>query len=324
MPNSCFSYEIIRWNSRIDSVDELMPILIEYYGPGCTREWASYKYCDVGNPTFASVAFLGGQPVGITVAGIQKFDDRGTQILGTFSLVNYVHPDHRGKGLYTALLRNLEEQAVDSQVSFMITMPNAASGKGFMRAGYEIVGTSIETILVSNAKLPIRALQSWRSLRAFNPMAPTRISGREALARLNDARTEDGTIRSILTTPFLEHRLSPQRQNRYSVVTAKDGTDAVLMHGHRGSVRECRILATTQRSPESIRGTDLIPYVRAHYSPDIITIRSTTLAAPKLEVRGAAVTRRANPPLLVRTTSFAPPSFNSRDVRLTGIDTHTW
>lgn len=323
MTSESLNYSIIPWDSTSHSVSLLAPILAEYYGPSCTLKWCKYKFADPENPTIAALAIANGKTVGIAAAGIREFQQNSISLRGTVSIATFVSPPHRGRGLYPKLLQDLETTAASKGVSFLFALPNQLSRPAFAKAGYLRSGTSLESVTPLSARLPLRAIRSGSKAKTFTS-DPTRSQiDPHQLRMLSDANPADGLIRSALSEGFLVHRLAPNRGHSYSIATFGSSI-AILMHGKRGAIRECRVLATSNRHLDAAQFQLLRSAVRTSHGADLLTVRSSGPEHPKLSITGASIVRRAEPPVFIKSTELASEDFDPARVRLTGIDTHTW
>lgn len=317
------SYSISAWDGIVDPIDIILPILREYLGSDLSKQWLEYKLKSAASPSFAALASMDGKVVGIAASSVQPFTASGMSILGALSVVTFVHPDHRGKGLYPKLLAELAIQAEELGVAFQVALPNVGAQKSFSKAGYELVGESREQITLLGKLSAPRAILSVRHLANFAPSSSCHLDVDESRLIFETANDASPFIQSRLTSDFLRFRLSEHRNYHYTTDTFED-MSVILMHGRRGRIREARILSTAPRVLTRADQITLRTKIHNKYGADLVSERSTTIEACSLAFDAHSITRRANPPVYILTTKVAPEIFNPRSVKLTGIDTHTW
>lgn len=323
MINKSSSYKFVDWDSRDDPLRDIVPILGEYYGPTSTSAWCRYRFASPYDHTIACLVYMQGTVIGIAAARIQEFTSSGTTIVGTVSIATYVSPEHRGKGLYPKLLDRLEIIATELGAAFQVALPNELSASSFSKAGYLRVGDSRERITPTSLMFLTKGIMTRGQGTAFSPDPASPEPLLKSTTLFASANNGLPYVYSKLSSEFLIHRLSPERERSYTT-DFFDENGVILMHGRRGRLRECKILATSKRSLRPPEARALRRDIIRKYGPDLITERFTSHEPPVLTVNSYSATRRANPPLFVNTTPKAPPNFDPRAIRLTGIDTHTW
>ncbi|MGM0606680.1 MAG: GNAT family N-acetyltransferase, partial [Halobacteriota archaeon] len=120
------------------------------FGQKKSDEWFEWKYVD--NPYVDHVpmyvAELEGELVGARPFFALPIAREGWIGLALQPGDTMVHADHRGQGLFTRMTEAALETYVDSDVDLIFNFPNAKSGPGYRKMGWEVVDRIREFIRV--------------------------------------------------------------------------------------------------------------------------------------------------------------------------------
>jgi GNAT superfamily N-acetyltransferase len=114
------------------------------WGERRDEEWFRWR--------FESNPYLDGVPLFVvetdgTVVGVRPFlalrmAVGGETALGLLTVDTMVHPDHRGRGLFTTMTERSLEYYADREPAFVFNQPNAASRPGFRKLGFRELDAS--------------------------------------------------------------------------------------------------------------------------------------------------------------------------------------
>ncbi|MFC7069020.1 GNAT family N-acetyltransferase [Halobaculum lipolyticum] len=105
------------------------------------EEWFRWRFVD--NPYLDHVpmfvAETDGRVVGVRPYFAFRMRVAGEPALALSTVDTMVHPDHRGRGLFTTMTRQSLDFYADEDVAFVFNQPNAASRPGFESLGFRRV-----------------------------------------------------------------------------------------------------------------------------------------------------------------------------------------
>ena len=217
----------------------------------------------------------------------RKLSYNGQAYLSYESNDTSTHPDYGRRGLFTSLVKLGTEIASRRNASFLYGFPNLNSKRGFVKLNWRDVGTT--SVLVKPLR-PLRVgfafLTNRKKLRSF----AGDIGNSPAINFANQSLPEDleeilkmraswenlwvgYRDRSILEWRFLKHPF-----HTYRIISTSKGL-AFAMLGHRGPLKECRVVEAYFRVEKSeLRQAikEVLRYVRERFNPDIISTILTT------------------------------------------------
>jgi len=104
------------------------------YGDEAERKTSSWRYLD--NPqeeVLIAVAEADGKIVGAQPSHVVRLECQGRAAKGLLLLDVMTHPDHRGRGIFAAVVEFLRKDALDRGIGILMTTPNEAAARGFHR-----------------------------------------------------------------------------------------------------------------------------------------------------------------------------------------------
>jgi GNAT superfamily N-acetyltransferase len=135
---------------QLDSghLDLVMPLVEACYGSAAEpRDWWAWRYFGLSDsPSLIHAAVAKDQVIGIQPATYFRFFLGERSFPGAVLTGLMVHPQHRGKGLFKALIDDCIKFAWQKGCWFATTMPNAVSYPLFQRLGWRDPGN--RTLLV--------------------------------------------------------------------------------------------------------------------------------------------------------------------------------
>ena len=127
-----------------DDVDGLLALIRICLGPGSvprSREYLQWKHFNGPfGPSHGLVAVARGEIVGLRLFLRWRFGLRGSIREAVRPVDTAVHPQWRGRGIFTRLTMALVEGVHDSGCSFAFNTPNANSRRGYLQMGWEDFG----------------------------------------------------------------------------------------------------------------------------------------------------------------------------------------
>jgi predicted N-acetyltransferase YhbS len=158
-------------------------------------------------PSLAWVALAGDELAGFRTFLRWEFDGGGAVRRAVRAVDTATHPDHRGRGVFSALTRHGLEALPAAGADFVFNTPNDQSRPGYLKMGWEVVG-----------RMPIAARP--RSLSGLGRMATARTAadlwstpstaGLPAEAALDDDAALGALLASQPEPRRLATRLSPE------------------------------------------------------------------------------------------------------------------
>ena len=127
-----------------DDLDSMLGLIRVCLGPGSvprTREFLRWKHhSSPFGPSLGLVAMASGELVGLRLFLRWRFERAGTVYEAVRPVDTVVHPEWRGRGLFTRLTTALVEVARDLGCGFAYNTPNANSRPGYLHMGWKSLG----------------------------------------------------------------------------------------------------------------------------------------------------------------------------------------
>jgi GNAT superfamily N-acetyltransferase len=157
----------------VDDVPRVLELLQASLGGGPAGrrppEFFRWKHLDSPfGPSFMLVAEHDARLVGLRAFMRWRFVTAGRTIEAVRAVDTATHPDYQGMGIFTRLTRALLE-AIDGQVDLVFNTPNAKSGPGYGKMGWQEVG---RLPVVVRPRRPLRLLGAWRGRARPRPGPP--------------------------------------------------------------------------------------------------------------------------------------------------------
>jgi GNAT superfamily N-acetyltransferase len=134
-------YQIRAMTSNdIEAILDLLQISLNTPGIPRTKEFWIWKH--IQNPFGASpglVAEANNRIIGLRVFLLWKWKSGNVEISAARAVDTVVHPQWRGKGVFSRLTSTLLEDLGSRGVHFIFNTPNVASKKGYLKLGWQVV-----------------------------------------------------------------------------------------------------------------------------------------------------------------------------------------
>jgi GNAT superfamily N-acetyltransferase len=203
-------------------------------------------------PSLAWVAVAGGDLAGFRTFLRWEFTTDGGRVLKAVRAVDTAtHPDHRGRGVFSALTRHGLAALPAAGVDFVFNTPNDQSRPGYLKMGWEVVGKlPLRARLRSPGVLPRMlgartAAELWSVPTARGTDAATALADEDALARLLAGQPAPRRLATRRSPAFLRWRYTGVPALEYRVTapgsTVADGV-AVWRLRRRGAALEAAIV----------------------------------------------------------------------------------
>jgi GNAT superfamily N-acetyltransferase len=151
---------------RYEDADELavLDLLKTTLGGGPTgdrtAEFFRWKHRDsVFGPSFMLVAEADGAIVGLRAFMRWNFRSSGTLLRGVTAVDTATHPEHQGRGIFSALTRRALDD-LSSEIDFVFNTPNEKSLPGYLKMGWRRLGRVPVHLRIKSPQGFVRALAS--------------------------------------------------------------------------------------------------------------------------------------------------------------------
>lgn len=128
---------------REDDLPDFISLYEDVFGNGGTSAWFNWKYRS--NPYLDHVpifvATLHGELVGARPFFSLELTDRSETWTGLQPCDTMVHPDHRGRSIFTSMTEKALAYYNDHPVDFVFNFPNDMSRAGYLKMGWQEVRT---------------------------------------------------------------------------------------------------------------------------------------------------------------------------------------
>jgi GNAT superfamily N-acetyltransferase len=154
---------------RAKDAADVRSVLTAAYGAAATPV-PIFDWWHFGCPEAASgfqVAEINGRVVGVQPMEFFSYERSGCQFIGAMLTGVVVHPEFRGRGLFSRLIEACEKEAWHCGADFVTTMPNDRSRPGFLKLGYREPGRRQLLILPLNVSKLARRAVGWAPLAAL-------------------------------------------------------------------------------------------------------------------------------------------------------------
>lgn len=283
---------------------QVIDLLSLSLGPGPTgartREFFRWKHFD--NPFGTSlmlVAELDGVIIGLRAFLRWEFVAGGGEVRGVRAVDTATHPDHRGRGVFSALTREALTR-VRGQADLVFNTPNQRSLPGYLKMGWRVVGPVPIHVRVVH---PLRLAFRLRSLRRVQPAArtPAFVAAPPASEVLAGASAIDSLLQEVgaaardrLTTArdlrYLRWRYGEAPGLDYRALTREVGGDVtglvVFRVRPRGALVEATISELVVRPGDRRTASHLLRSVRAAANVDHLTARFEPSLEPGIATLG--------------------------------------
>jgi GNAT superfamily N-acetyltransferase len=170
-----------------------------------TTEFFRWKHRDSAfGPSFMLVAEVGGTIVGLRAFMRWRFRSSGTVLDGVTAVDTATHPDHQGRGIFSALTkRALGDLA--TEIDFVFNTPNEKSLPGYLKMGWQPLGRVPVHVRVKDPRGLLRAIAS-RELRSSVPVVDAEPVNAYMDELADSTLLEEGAVgRRIATVRSLEY-----------------------------------------------------------------------------------------------------------------------
>lgn len=214
-------------------------------------------------PSYAWVATEGARVVGLRMLMRWEFVRNGQVVRAVRAVDTATHPDHQGRGLFTAMTLAALERCEHEGVEFVFNTPNDKSRPGYLKMGWQVVGrlpaavrprTPGAALRMLRARVPAghwssgdplgESVEAWLDRVGALPQPPA--MGPEALA-------------TNLTPEFVRWRYGLPALG-YGLLDAGDGRALVVRRRSRGPATElvmCGLLGIGASAADGIAGRTL-------------------------------------------------------------------
>lgn len=127
-------FDIKDKNTLLDKEEEIGQLFLDSFGKPLSRDEWRWFYIDnpVGDP-YVSLFYENGKLLGHYAVLPTRLSFRGNSFIAYRSMTTMVHPDGRGKGLFTELAKRVYSMLETDGASMVYGFPNANSAPGFIR-----------------------------------------------------------------------------------------------------------------------------------------------------------------------------------------------
>lgn len=192
-------------------------------------------------PSYAWVATEGSRIVGLRMLMRWQFVRNGRVVSAVRAVDTATHPDHQGRGLFTAMTLAALERCEADGVDFVFNTPNDKSRPGYLKMGWQVVGR------LPAAVRPTGPLAAARMLRSRVPAGHWAI-GQPVGRPLHEWLDARGTLPSLpaagpevlathVTPEFVRWRYGLGHLC-YGVIESEHGGALVVRQRSRGSANE--------------------------------------------------------------------------------------
>lgn len=239
---------------------EVLQLLADSMGWGDDdryRRFFAWKHDE--NPFGTSpawVATLDDRIIGLRIWLRWEFEAGARRWTAVRAVDTATHPDARGRGVFTRLTMHGVEQLRDEGVDFVFNTPNEKSRPGYLKMGWEQLGTLPTAVRFSGPSSMLRTARSRQPADKWS--LPTDVASSAAEVFTDDAaakqwlgfrRPADGRRRTALDPEVLRWRYRLADLN-YRAVAHDDVGCAVFRLRERGPSTEavvCLVLARTEQ-----------------------------------------------------------------------------
>lgn len=127
-------FDIKDKNTLLDKEEEISQLFLDSFGKPLSRDEWRWFYIDnpVGDP-YVSLFYENGKLLGHYAVLPTRLSFRGNSFIAYRSMTTMVHPDGRGKGLFTELAKRVYSMLEADGASMVYGFPNANSAPGFIK-----------------------------------------------------------------------------------------------------------------------------------------------------------------------------------------------
>jgi GNAT superfamily N-acetyltransferase len=203
-------------------------------GPAGSRSPEFFRWKHYENSfgrSFMLVAERSGEIVGLRAFMRWAFIAQGGTYRGLRAVDTATHPEHQGRGIFSLLTRSALD-ALTGEADLVFNTPNAASKAGYLKMGWQPVGTFSVPVRVSR---PVRFARNARSLKSA--VTPTRerpvvdapaagevLADRSMIGRLlESAKVDDDRFRTLGSVDYLMWRYGRAPSLDYRALTIATG-----------------------------------------------------------------------------------------------------
>lgn len=194
---SNMNYEIVKSNISDENIKAYSNLLSQVFAKTkkFTNRFLRWQYVENPNGTvIGSDAFFNGLLVAHHATIPVKYNFFGNDYLGLLAINNVTHPEHRGKGLLTALGKATFDEAQRLQYQFVITVTNNNSTYAYLNkfefkqiSQLDVVAGMGKIISIDDNLHQVYSIWSKELLawRCRNPASRYYINGKSIIAKTN-------------------------------------------------------------------------------------------------------------------------------------------
>jgi GNAT superfamily N-acetyltransferase len=225
------------------------------------------------------------------------------------------HPDYQGRGIFTRITRHALEELEAEGVDLVFNTPNDQSRPGYLKMGWQVVGTLPTVIRPTRLRTVPRLLEArvpaerWSTPSTAGAPAADLLADDAALAALLAARPPGRGLRTALRPDVLRWRFGTPLLG-YRGVAAPGGVAeglAIFRIRRRGPAREAALVALLTRAGDRRGAAGLVRAVARQADADYVL----ALGGPPVWPGGLVRLPRVGPILTCRpVTGAAPPRWD--------------
>lgn len=217
------------------------------------RHGALFRWKHVDNPfgsSFGWIAEVDGEPAGLRLLMRWDLMDAGTTIRAVRAVDTVTHPDHRGRGVFSALARHAVAHIAGESVDFVFNTPNDQSRPGYLKLGWQEVdrvqaGVGLRPRRLHrlpNSRLPAA---KWSEPTTVGRPAPEVFDDRVAVEALLAARAPLPGVSTRLDVPFLRWRFGLEALHYRAELIGSTVDDGLVVYRlrRRGAGLEVAVVA---------------------------------------------------------------------------------
>lgn len=254
-------------------------------GPaGRTAEFFRWKHQEnVFGPSFMWVAEMDDRIVGLRAFMQWRFRSGDRRLTAVRAVDTATHPDYQGKGIFSRLTLDAIDE-LRGEVDFVFNTPNAQSGPGYLKMGWQTVGRLPVWIRV---RRPVRFARGMRHLdstpkpggRTGSTAAPRAAVELEDLQEVDDllqrAATSDVGLATLRNSHYLRWRYAQAPALDYRAIALRDRGKlrglAIFRTRPRGSLAEATIAELIVAAGDTAASIGLLRRVVRAASVDHVT-----------------------------------------------------
>lgn len=207
--------------------------------PKRSKAWFDWKF--FGNPFGDSIlacASHKGELIGCLAFGVQPYIIDGKEYSGALQFENFVDPNYQRMGIFSKLLKYMEDELEARNVKIMLNFPNLISIQTFLKRNWVQLDTNKYFL---KPQLSLKLLFALKDIRSgFTPL-PSNYEQIKSEAVKSYEQNLKGIVDAKVTADYLNYRFFDFPHGHYLKAEA-GGNLAIARLGCRGKLKELQLL----------------------------------------------------------------------------------